>query len=103
MHFYRPNSPLTSVSWQDHSADADANGVVDLPEEAAADLAAFGIIPGDPAPAEPAEVTVPISQWKNVDLLAKADQLGLQLPPDIKRPDLIKAVTDAINNPQPKA
>ena len=68
----------------------------DLPEAAAVDLAAFGIVAGDPAPAEPADVPVPVSQWKNVDLLAKAAELGLELPPDIKRPDLIKAVTAAV-------
>jgi hypothetical protein len=103
MHFFHPKGTVTAIGWHEQNFDPDTNGVFDLPEEAAADLAAFGVIPGDPPPVEPAEVLVPVSQWKNVDLLAKADQLGLQLPPDIKRPDLIKAVTDAINNPAPKA
>lgn len=96
MHFYHPKGTALSIGWNGEAFEPDANGVFDLPEEAAADLVAFGIIPGDPAPAEPAEVTVPISQWKNVDLLAKAGELGLELPPDIKRPDLIKAVTAAV-------
>jgi hypothetical protein len=94
MHFHHPNGTTTSISWNGQQADIDENGVFELPVEAAADLATFGIVPGDP---EPAEVTVPVSQWKNVDLLAKAVELGLELPPDIKRPDLIKAVTEAIN------
>jgi len=96
MHFHHPDSPITSLSWQGEQFAADANGVVDLPEAAGADLAAFGIVPGDPALAEPAEITVPVSQWKNVDLLAQAKVLGLELPPDIKRPDLIQAVAAAM-------
>ena len=97
MHFYHPQDAVTSIGWNGESFDPDANGVFDLPEEATADLAAFGLVPGDPAPAEPVEVVVPVSQWKNDALLAKAVELGLELAPDIKRPDLIKAVTAAIN------
>ena len=97
MHFYDPQGAATSIGWNGESFEPDANGVFDLPDEALRDVTSFGIVAGDPAPAEPAEVLVPISQWKNVDLLAKAAELGIELPPDIKRPDLIKAVTTAIN------
>lgn len=93
MHFHHPSNTPTSLSWQGEAFEPDENGVFDLPEAAAADLAAFGIIPGDPGPAE---VAVPISQRSNVDLLAKAADLGLELPADIKRPDLIKAVAAAV-------
>ena len=96
MHFYHPKGTATSIGWNGEAFEPDANGVFDLPAEAARDLAPFGILAGDPAPAEAAEIAVPVSQWKNVDLLAKATELGLELPPDIKRPDLIKAVTTAI-------
>jgi hypothetical protein len=96
MHCYHPQNTASGISWGGQQFEPDANGVFDVPEAAAADLAAFGIVPGDPAPAEPAEVTVPISQWKNVDLLAKAAELGLQLDPAIKRPDLIQAVAAAL-------
>lgn len=96
MHFYHPENIATSVSWQGEQFAPDADGVFDLPGAAAADLAAFGVLPGDPAPAEPAEIAVPVSQWKNVDLLAQAKVLGLELPPDIKRPDLIQAVAAAM-------
>ncbi len=96
MHFHHPSNTPTSLSWQGEAFEPDENGVFDIPEAAAADLAAFGIIAGDPGPAEPAVVVVPVSQWTNVALLAKATELGLQLPPDIKRPDLIKAVAAAV-------
>jgi hypothetical protein len=96
MHFHHPGNTPTSLSWQGEAFEPDENGVFDISEAAAADLAAFGIIAGDPALPEPAEVAVPISQWKNDALLAKAAELGLQLPPDIKRPDLIKAVAAAV-------
>jgi hypothetical protein len=95
MHFHHPKGTVMSIGWDGKSFDPDENGVFDLPEQAAADLAAFGLIPGDPAPAEP-EVFVPVSQWTNVALLAKAKEIGLELPPDIKRPDLIKAVSTAL-------
>ena len=96
MKFYDPNGAAKSIGWNGEAYDPDENGVFDIPEEAAPTLADFGIIPGEPAPAEPTIVTVPVSQWKNVDLLAKAAELGLELAPDIKRPDLIKAVTAAM-------
>lgn len=96
MHFYHPQNAATAISWQGQDFAPDANGVFDLPEEAAADLDAFGIIQGDPDLPEPAEIAVPVSQWKNVDLLAQAKVLGLELPPDIKRPDLIQAVAAAM-------
>jgi len=81
----------TAISWQGQQFEADANGVFEVPDDAAPELAAFGLIPG-----EPETVTVPVSQWKNDVLLAKAAELGLELAADIKRPDLIKAVSEAL-------
>jgi hypothetical protein len=39
---------------------------------------------------------VPVSQWSNADLLAKAAELNIELPADIKRPALIQAVAAAL-------
>ena len=87
----------TSLSWNGNQFDADANGGFEVPDEAVVDLASFGVLPGEAAPSEPANVVIPVSQWRNVDLLAKAEEIGLELPPDIKRPALIQAVAAALS------
>lgn len=91
------NEGHTSVSWGGQSFEPDEFGVFEVPDAALVDLMSHGLIIGEPiVTEEPEVITVPISNWKNVDLLAKAEELGLELPENIKRPDLIKAVTEAL-------
>jgi hypothetical protein len=48
MHFHHPTNTPTGISWQGESFTPDENGVFDVPDASAADLAAFGLIAGDP-------------------------------------------------------
>lgn len=96
MHVHDPKAAVTSLSWGGQRFDPDERGVFDVPEEAIPHLVAHGLVAGDPPAAEPEDIAVPIPRWKNEALLAKAAELGLELAPDIKRPDLIQAVTTAL-------
>ena len=85
----------TSISWGGQTFEADSTGAFEVPAEAVADLLPHGLTTR-PVTADDVPITVPISQWKNEDLLTKAAALGLNLSPDIKRPQLIQAVTEAL-------
>jgi len=85
----------TSLSWRGQGYTADENGVFDVPEEALPDLAPFGLIPGEPTPAT--STGAPNgnpSQWTTEALQAEALRLGVDAT--LPRPDLIKAVAQAI-------
>ena len=80
------HSDATSVSWGGKTYSIDEHGAFDVPDEAVPDLLAHGLTPTAPAAPDPDEITVPVSQWKNEALIAKAAELGLELAADIKRP-----------------
>lgn len=99
MKIHDPKKQITSLSWAGEPYEADADGVFDLPAEALADLQPFGLeaIPEPPEAGDPAdEPAGPISRWPSEALKVKAAELGLQLPEDIKRQDLVKAVSEAM-------
>jgi len=94
MFFHHPT--ITSLSHDGETYTADERGVIEAPASAAEAFAAFGVLPWtDPGHQAP-QAPKPISQWSNDDLKAKAVELGLELPEDIKRAELIQAVTGAI-------
>ena len=71
----------TSVFWGGQVFEADERGLFDVPEKALTDLMSHGLVIGERVTTdEPEVVAVPVSNWKNVDLLAKAEELGLELP-----------------------
>ena len=59
MKMHSPNLAVTSVSFDGETFDADERGVFDVPEKAAAELQAHGLIPGEPKPATPQAPAAP--------------------------------------------
>lgn len=106
MKMHSPNLAVTSVSYDGETFDADERGVFDVPEKAAAELQAHGLIPGEPKPVTPQAPAAPSAspapgvpptgnpaQWKAETLEAEAKRL--EINPTLPRPELVKAVATA--------
>ena len=86
-----------SCSWQGEEFPI-VDGLVEVPDDAVPEFLSHGFTYNlDEQPAAP---TTPLSQWKNDDLKAKALEIGLVLAADIKRPELIQAVSEALKAQQ---
>lgn len=100
MKMHSPDLSITSVSHGGDAYDADERGVFDVPEEAAADLQAHGLVPGEPKtgiPAAPPAPGVPPTgnpaQWKAEVLEAEAKRLGVDTTQ--ARTEVVKGVAAA--------
>jgi len=106
MKMHSPNLAVTSVSFDGEAFDADERGIFDVPEKAAAELMAHGLIPGEPKPVTPQVPAAPPAppapgvpptgnpaQWKAETLEAEAKRL--EIDPTLPRPELVKAVATA--------
>ena len=103
MKMHAPMNLVTSVSHGGEAYDADERGVFDVPETAANDLMAHGLIPGEPkavAPGTPAPPPAPgvpptgnPAQWKAEVLEAEAKRLGVDTTQ--ARTEVVKAVAAA--------
>lgn len=106
MKMHHPENQVTSVSFDGETFDADERGVFDVPEKAAADLQAHGLVPGEPKPVTPQVPAAPPAppapgvpptgnpaQWKAETLEAEAKRL--EIDPTLPRPELVKAVATA--------
>ena len=100
MKMHSPENLVTSVSFGGETFDADERGVFDVPEKAAAELQAQGLIPGEPKPAEGQGLTTPgvppsgnPAQWKADVLEAEAKRLGVDTT--MPHTKVVKGVADA--------
>jgi hypothetical protein len=84
----------TGCSWNGESYEPDADGAVDVPEAAAADLACHGFTTDAPAKAEQeAPLTGNPAKWSNDILASEAARLGIDTT--LPRPALVKQVATA--------
>ena len=108
MKLYHPDG--TGCSWQGLSFEADEDGAIEVPNEAAADLIPHGWTtakPGAPAPAPSflqhhddettgEDVLTRLAHAKKSEIVAYAAQVyGLELDPSTKKDDLLLAVAEA--------
>lgn len=106
MKMHSPDLSITSVSHGGEAYDADERGVFDVPEKAAAELQAHGLIPGEPKPVTPQAPAAPSAppapgvpptgnpaQWKAEVLEAEAKRLGVDTTQ--ARTEVVKAVAAA--------
>ena len=106
MKMHSPENLVTSVSFGGETFDADERGVFDVPEQAAAELQAHGLIPGEPKPVAPQVPAAPPAppapgvpptgnpaQWKADVLEAEAKRLGVD--PAMTHTEVVKAVAAA--------
>src|SRR5580700_11091146 len=83
-----------SCSWNGETFEVDADGAVDVPEAAVADLACHGFGSVPPAkPEQPATLIGNPAKWTKDVLIAEAQRLGLDATLD--RPALVKQVAAA--------
>lgn len=106
MKMHSPENQVTSVSFDGETFDADERGVFDVPEKAAAELMAHGLIPGEPKPVTPQVPAAPPAppapgvppsgnpaQWKADVLEAEAKRLGVDTT--MPHTKVVKGVADA--------
>lgn len=111
MKMHSPDLSVTSVSHGGEAYDADERGVFDVPEKAAVELMAHGLIPGEPKAVAPQTPQLPPApgvpptgnpaQWKAEVLEAEAKRLGID--PAQARTEVVKAVAAARREEAEKA
>jgi hypothetical protein len=82
-------------SWGGETFVPDADGAIDVPVEAVADLASHGfsgVAPEKPEPADPVVSGNP-ARWTKDVLAAEAERLGID--PTLERKQLLKLVAEA--------